>query len=118
MVGRHRPSPRLGARLQLAVGHNDFGWVQPSVVDRPRNCSMASHIAASQPAALRLASMRRRSQSFIYSVFLDVAGLTWKCGWWRRRELNPRPKVFRVGIYILSLLCFFVSTDQKLAKVR
>jgi hypothetical protein len=23
------------------------------------------------------------------------------CKWWRRRELNPRPKTFRAGVYIL-----------------
>src|SRR2546425_11020047 len=37
--------------------------------------------------------------------------------WWRRRELNPRPKVFSLGIYILSLLGLFASEDNKQAKI-
>ena len=33
----------------------------------------------------------------------DEVALTQQVLWWRRRESNPRPEIFRKGVYILSL---------------
>jgi hypothetical protein len=49
-----------------------------------------------------------RSKPFIGKNFLDFAGWARNYDWWRRGELNPRPRVFHLRDYMLSR-CFSVT---------
>jgi len=53
------------------------------------------------PRALRAAGVRIRATSKKQKGHLSAALLLF---WWRRRELNPRPKALRARRYMLSTL--------------
>ena len=41
---------------------------------------------------------------------IDSVGVCWKCVWWRRRGLNPRPQILRLRLYMLIRLFGFNRT--------
>ena len=43
----------------------------------------------------------------LWGVSVDLDGPLETLGWWRRRELNPRPPALGLEIYMLSVLLLF-----------
>ena len=67
---------------------------------------MLSHILSIMKSRISLDAIRPYWTVFLTNALkikdiLDLFGWRWMVGWWRRRELNPRPEIVHNWIYML-----------------